>query len=108
MTTFEDVVADLGRLVGERVIVQVGPSGGLPVTVFTGLLRRAEQAFLAPIARFVDCELAGYYVDGGQDRGEVPGFVVYAEDLEQGERGDDVVGWATAGTLIHLAREDVS
>jgi hypothetical protein len=78
--SFDYIIEGLERFVGHRVQVHLGGMAGAPLLVISGLLRNVEPCFVeqtfgdmsAPEGMF-------FYVDGGQDVGQFPAFLVPGE-----------------------------
>jgi hypothetical protein len=108
--TFDDTVAALSSLVGERVEVAI--YHGETQQVFAGMngmLRRVEPHFLGQA--FADDSNrpdTAFYVDGGQTGGALPFIAVYRERFV-GLDADDPrvgVGWAVGQFVTTVVRED--
>jgi hypothetical protein len=112
INSYESILTTLERFVGRRVRVEIGAltEESLPLSAFSGLLRRCDDEFLDDVRRHYSGDFAAFFVDGGQASNDMPYVVLYAEhvgtlpEIPQDHEGRELgVGWAAGDTLIYVS-----
>jgi hypothetical protein len=100
VTDFEQIIAELDQLVGQRVQIHVGGGTGITLVALVGMLRPVEPDFVArTFGNSGGPECAFYYVDGGQEQGQFPLLAVpYA--AQQIEGGNVMFTANGAGVMV--------